>query len=158
MGVVVRKATQNDLIAVIDLRLEFLGHVRGPDYQAPLAFIEKTVDFAEQKFGSNQLHIWLAEDSQGVGVGVVWMLLWPRPPLPENGRTTEAMITNMYVRPSHQRQGIGRRLLDECLATADHYQIGCFLLQTTDQARALYTSAGFIPTAEWMELRDNIPT
>ena len=81
------------------------------------------------------------------------MLLWPRPPLPENERTTEAMITNMFVRPSHQRQGIGRRLLEQCIAAADQFKIGCFLLQTTLEGRSLYTSAGFTPTADWMELR-----
>ena len=68
MGVVVRKATRDDLTTVIDLRLEFLAHVRGPDYQAPPGFTKKTVDFAEREFESNQLHIWLAEEPPGVGV------------------------------------------------------------------------------------------
>lgn len=156
MEVVVRKATQDDLIAAVALRLELLAHIRGPGYKPPSGFTSTTMDFAKQKFESNQLHIWLAEDSQGVGVGVVWMLLWPRPPLPENEKTTEVVITNMFVRPSHQHRGIGRRLLEECLASADHFHIGRFLLQTTEEGRPLYTSAGFTPTADWMELRDDL--
>ena len=70
---------------------------------------------------------------------------------PARPRFPDAYIINMYVVPEHQGNGIGRLLLDTCLATADEFGIGKFLLHTTDEGRPLYESAGFAANANWLE-------
>lgn len=59
------------------------------------------------------------------------------------------------VDPSHQRQGIGRRLLQPVLDEADTQGVGCFLFTATEANAAWYSSLGFVsdepykPTPRW---------
>lgn len=151
MSVLVRSATPEDIETVVSRRIEFLGAARGPEFRPSDDLIERTHSFvvAEQRAG--RLHTWIAEDGPEF-VGIVSVLLWPRPPQPEDTRTTEAYIINMYVPPANRRRGIGKRLLDACQQSAREFGIRKFLLHSTDQARGLYESNGFAPKANWMEL------
>jgi ribosomal protein S18 acetylase RimI-like enzyme len=149
--VTVRAATVEDLETVVSLRVDFLGAVRGPDFRPSDGFVERTRSFVMAEHHGGRLHTWIAEEGSEP-VGIVSVLLWSRPPQPEDARTTEAYIINMYVPPAHQRQGIGRRLLDCCLESAEELGIRKFLLHSTDEGQALYESSGFAPKVNWMEL------
>lgn len=151
MTVVVRSATPEDLETVVSRRIEFLGAVRGPGFRPSDDLVERTRSFVVAEQGAGRLHTRIAEDGPEF-VGIVSVLLWSRPPQPEDTRTTEAYIVNMYVPPAHRRRGIGGRLLDRCLATAEELGVRKLLLHSTDEARSLYESRGFTPKANWMEL------
>lgn len=151
MPVVVRSATPEDLETAVSRRIEFLAAVRGPDFRPSGDLIERTRSFVVAEQGAGRLHTWIAEDGPEF-VGIVSLLLWPRPPQPEDFRTTEAYIINMYVPPAYRRRGIGRRLLDGCQQSAEELGIRKFLLHSTDEARGLYESSGFAPKTNWMEL------
>ncbi len=109
-----------------------------------------TRQFVDDEVAAGRMHSWLAEH-EGSCVGIVSMLLWSRPPRPHDRGTRDAYIINMYVVPEHQRNGVGRRLLDACLAAADEFGIGKFLLHATDDGRPLYESTGFAANANWLE-------
>lgn len=151
MAVRIRSATSSDVELVVSSRLAFLREVRGDDYRMPSGFEQKTRSFIVAESGAGRLHTWIAEE-HGALVGIVSMLLWPRPPQPEDLRSTEAYIINMHVPPEHQRRGIGRSLLDCCIDSAEVFGIRKFLLHSTDQGRPLYDSVGFTPKANWLEL------
>ena len=151
MTVVVRPATLEDLETVVSGRIEFLGGAREPGFRPSDDFVERTRLFVVAEQDAGRLHTWIAEDGPEF-VGIVSMLLWSRPPQPEDIRTTDAYIINMYVPPAHQRQGIGRRLLGRCLNSAEQFGIRKFLLHSTDEGRDLYTSNGFAPKMNWLEL------
>jgi GNAT superfamily N-acetyltransferase len=150
--VVVRAATSEDVDTVVALRLEFLDAVRGP---APRPsdddFTDRTRSFVAAEQRAGRLHTWLAEEGSHP-VGIVSLLVWPRPPLPEDERTADAYVINMYVSPAHRRRGIGRRLLDRCLGSAGELGIKRFQLHSTSDGRQLYESLGFAPSSTWMEL------
>jgi GNAT superfamily N-acetyltransferase len=151
MAVTVRTATVEDLETVVSLRVDFLGAVRGPDFRPSDDFVERTRSFVVAEHHGGRLHTWMAEEGSEP-VGIVSMLLWSRPPHPEDARTTEAYIINMYVLPAQQRRGIGRRLLDCCLQSAAELGIRKFLLHSTAEGHVLYESSGFAPKVNWMEL------
>ena len=75
------------------------------------------------------------------------------PPLPEDARTLEGYLVNMYVKPEHRLRGIGKALLDECLADARASGLRRLNLHATDAARPLYHQVGFTSNDRWMELR-----
>lgn len=151
MTVAIRRATVEDLGTVVLRRLDFLGAVRGPGFRPSADFLERTRSFVSAEQRAGRLHTWIAEDGRE-SVGIVSVLLWSRPPQPEDARTVEANIINMYVAPTHQRQGIGKALLGCCLESAEELGIRKFLLHSTDEGRSLYASIGFAPTVNWMEL------
>ena len=81
------------------------------------------------------------------------MLLWSRPPRPHDRGTLDGYIVNMYVDPEHRGNGIGRRLLDACLAAADEFGVGRVFLHATDDGRPLYEASGFVANPNWLERR-----
>ncbi len=150
MDVVVRRADAGDVDEVVRQRLAFLATVRDDMVEADADFAVATRRFVDDEVVAGRMHSWLAE-RDGVCVGIVSMLLWSRPPRPHDRGTRDAYIINMYVVPERQGQGIGRRLLDACLAAADEFRIGKFLLHATDVGRPLYESSGFTANSNWLE-------
>ncbi len=150
MDVVVRRANAGDVDEVVRQRLAFLATVRDDMVEADADFVAATRRFVDDEIATGRMHSWLAEHD-GACVGIVSMLLWSRPPRPHDRGTRDAYIINMYVVPERQGQGIGRRLLDACLAVADEFGIGKFLLHATDEGRPLYESSGFAVNANWLE-------
>lgn len=100
---------------------------------------------------AGRLHAWLAEHD-GAFAGMIMLVLWPRPPKPEDHRTTEGYIINMYVVPDLQRRGIGRELLANCLGSAEEFGIRKFVLHTTEAGSELYDSVGFEEAEDWLQL------
>jgi GNAT superfamily N-acetyltransferase len=149
--VVVRSTTEDEAEMVVARRIEFLGAVRGPSFRPSHDLVERTHSWVAAEQRAGRLHSWVAEDGPEF-VGVVSLLLWPRPPQPEDIRTLEGYIINMYVPPTRRRLGIGRRLLAHCRAGAEQLGVRKLLLHATEEARPLYESSGFAPKMNWMEL------
>ena len=151
MDVIIRFATPEDLDMVVSRRIEFLGEVRAPDFRPTVELIDSTRSFVTVEQNAGRLHTWIAEDGPEF-VGIVSVLLWPRPPQPEDIRTTEAYVINLYVPAAHRGRNIGRQLLNACLDSSEQFGIRKYLLHSTVEARELYESSGFAPNANWMEL------
>ena len=148
----IRKATGADVDLVVSSRLDFLRAVRATEVLEGESKLEaETRSFFLAEWEAGKLHTWLAEDA-GQLVGIVSVLLWPRPPRPEDLRVADGYIINMFTRPDRQREGIGAELLSQCLESARELGVGRFVLHSTDDGRQLYESAGFRPTQNWMAL------
>jgi GNAT superfamily N-acetyltransferase len=150
MTVDVRRTGPSDLDEIVRQRLAFLSSIRDDLVEADADFTAMTRQFVEDEVAAGRMHSWLADDD-GIYVGIVSMLLWARPPRPHDRGTRDAHIINMYVVPEHQGNGVGRRLLDACLAASNEFGIGNFFLHSTDDGRSLYESSGFISNANWLE-------
>lgn len=152
MTLLIRRAGPADLRLVVDLRLAFLADIRGPDFVMLPEMSPQTERFVREEMGAGRMHSWLAEED-GRCVGIISMLLWARPPRPEDARTLNAYIINMFVVPHCRDRGTGRQLLNECLDSGDEFGISKFVLHTTDGGQVLYGAAGFSPfDATWLEL------
>lgn len=148
----IRQALADDLEVITDLRLCFLAEHREVEpARFPDEFRTATLEFLRRQAEARTGLTWLAEHD-GLAVGVVTMLLLDLAPRPEDRSGREGYIVNMYVSPSHRRTGIGRALLDQCLAAAHELALRRLLLYATDDGRPLYASAGFAHNPGWMEL------
>lgn len=148
-----RPAFAEDVETVADLRLRFLAEHRGVDpSQFPADFRATTIEFLRRQSEAGTAISWLAEHD-GLPVGAVTMLLLDLAPRPEDQSGNEGYIVNMYVLPGHRRAGIGRTLLDACLAAAREVGLRRLVLYATDDGRPLYAGVGFTQNAAWMELR-----
>ena len=58
-------------------------------------------------------------------------------------------IQDLLVRPSYQRRGIGRRLLEICLAQYPHVRQKVLLTDHTEGNLAFYRACGFVPSGDY---------
>jgi GNAT superfamily N-acetyltransferase len=75
------------------------------------------------------------------GAGVVileWGPTWHDP------NPLAARIVNVFVEPDFRRQGLARKLVERCLEEARTRNITHLHLSSTDMARGLYESLGFV--------------
>lgn len=118
----------------------------------PEGFETLTREFLERHDRAGTIRTWLAADDDEP-VGVVSMLLLDMAPMPDDPRSTDGYLINMYVDPAHRGAGVGRQLLDACVAGAVDVGVHRLLLFTTPDGRPLYESAGFVADADWLDLR-----
>jgi len=129
--------------------MAFLRALRGDEFDRDPAFVEATRTFIDDETAAGRMHTWVAETT--TCVGVISLLLWARVPRPFDDGRRDGYIINMYVEPGQRGRGLGRRLLDECLASREEFGIGRFYLHATDEGRPLYESSGFRPNPAWLE-------
>ncbi len=143
-----------DAFHVAELRLAFLADHRKVDPASfDPALTARTHAFVQEQQRSGLMHSWLAEDHPSPEpIGAVSVLRYPAPPRPGDTGTYDGYIINMYVRPSHRSQGIGRQLLVTLMASAAELSIRHWLLHFTDDGRALYESLGFKPDPSYLML------
>ena len=86
---------------------------------------------------------WLLEVEETViaGAGLV-ILEWG--PSFENPNSFAARIANVFVEPDFRRQGLARQLVMRCLEETQTRNITHLNLSSTDMARGLYESFGFV--------------
>jgi ribosomal protein S18 acetylase RimI-like enzyme len=149
----IRRAGAHDLALVSRMRLAFLADHRGVEPSSfPPDFADRTRRFLELRHRSGNLQSWIAEEDRRC-VGIVSMLILDMPPRPDEPRTREGYVVNMYVDPADRGRGIGRALFDACIASAPEGGLRRVVLHATDAGRPLYETAGFRPNDDWMELR-----
>jgi GNAT superfamily N-acetyltransferase len=157
--VAVRPASPDDLAEVVRLRIAFIADVRGVDV-ATLApeFATTTDEFLRDRAHAGRLHSWLATASEGgPAVGLVSVLVTDAPPLPEELRSIEGYVVNMFVEPEARRRGHGRALLDAVLTAAPGFGLRRLWLHSTDDGRPLYEATGFASDPRWMARRLPLP-
>ena len=64
-------------------------------------------------------------------------------------------LQDLLVHPVYQRQGIGRRLMEECLGRYDHVRSKVFLTDDEGYQLAFYESLGYKNTKELSSVRLN---
>ncbi|GJM39626.1 MAG: N-acetyltransferase [Acidimicrobiales bacterium] len=148
-AITIRPAGAADLELVIDRRLAFFCDMRGWTMdEMPAEFVSVNRAFIERTHGAT-FHSWLAE-LDGICVGIVSAAISDAPPRPEDLRHLDAYIVNMHVDREHRTRGVGRLLVNACMAGCEAMGVRRFSLFATDDGRPLYESVGFSDHFGWM--------
>lgn len=153
MEVVVRRAEVADVPTLTRMRIEFLAESRGllaGELEERSA--RPTADFFERQMRAGTIVSWMAEEP-GECIGLVSMLLLDMAPHPEDPRSLEGYVINMYVVPGRRRRGVAGRLMAACLAGGRELSVRKLMLYSTDDGVQLYTGRGFEPHPRFMDLR-----
>ncbi len=150
----IREAEASDLDTVSAMRLAFVAEYRQVEARTLTSeFADRTRNFLRRRQEAGTIRSWLAEDDSGDCVGIVSMLLLDMPPRPDDARSMEGYVINMYVDPAARRRGIGRALFDALLTDARGLGLRRLFLHATDDGRPMYVEGGFRANDDWMELR-----
>lgn len=155
LGWTLRRATAKDLPTLVrhrDAMWVEMGRV-APGQRDPTS--KAYGKWLLERMRRGTLTAFIATDDESGDVlasGGVWIQeVQPRPGHP---LTMWGYVLSIYTEPAARRRGLGRAVVDACIAHAR--EAGCTrcCLHASDEGRPLYDQLGFEPTEEmWLDLR-----
>jgi GNAT superfamily N-acetyltransferase len=134
VSVGVRRATDADVPALIELRAAWTGEPADPEYVA--AFEQWWRRERDQRV------TWLAE-TRGRAVGMLNMLVFTRMPRPGRPRSQWGYVANVFVLEQLRNAGVGRLLIEAANAYADEHDFARIVLSPSPRSIPFYRRAGF---------------
>src|SRR6266568_2520433 len=134
----IRRATQDDLETLVQLRLDFLQEISGDTSDAlreTLAGATRT--YLADKMAKQEFLIWVAE-VEGKIVGTSGLVIFERPPVSQNMSGREGYIMNMYTVPEQRGKGIATAILAELMRFVKGTGAQRVWLHATKDGRPLY--------------------
>jgi GNAT superfamily N-acetyltransferase len=152
MGMVIRRATPEDLDQLVGLRVRFIAGVRCIDYDDwNRATRGETRAFLEGALADGRYVSWVADSGEGL-VGCAGVSMLPIPPRAPGGPRHDGLVLTVWVEPGWRSSGVGRQLMEALVAARDELSIDRLFLHATDMARPLYESLGFHPDETLLQL------
>ena len=141
--VLFRKATEEDIEILTELRVKFLQEVEKPDLDESSALLNSSIfnHFAE-KMHKNEFISWIAIEGEEI-IATSGVSFLEVPPSFGNITGKEAYIMNMYTRPMFRKKGMGSQLLDLIIEEIRERGIKKIRLHTTEIGKPIYLKRGF---------------
>jgi len=153
--IVYRRATIDDVPALVDYRIQFLNELFDHPENEDTAVVRKSLrKYFAQAIPSKDFIAWVAEyDGRIIATG--GMVMWQKPAMyggVESGRL--GYLLNFYTVPEARRKGIGTRLLNELVEEAKAFGLKYLHLHSSKDGIHIYRRAGFVePAMPELELR-----
>jgi ribosomal protein S18 acetylase RimI-like enzyme len=141
---VYRRATIDDVQALVDCRIKFLNELFNHPENEETAIVRKSLrEYFSQAIPSKNFVAWVAEhDGKIIATG--GMVVWQKPAMyggVESGRL--GYLLNFYTLPEARRRGIGTRLLNELIKEAEALGLKYLHLHASKAGISIYRKAGF---------------
>jgi GNAT superfamily N-acetyltransferase len=152
---VVREATAHQARDLARLRYAFRAEV-GAAAESLDEFLDRCERWIRERLERDgDWHCWTAE-SAGTLVGTAWLRLIEKLPNPVAEPEWHGYLTSVYVVPEHRGGGIGRALLESCLAECDRRGVDAVFLWAAPRSRPLYLREGFAPADDLLQRRASV--
>lgn len=139
-AVIVRPASPQDLHAVAELRWLWEQENHGRS-DVPLdEFVPRFVDWGKQNPDSH--HCFVAALNGSV-VGMAWLAVTLRVPLPRSFERASGDVQCVYVKPELRDHGLGAQLIEAVLGLARELGVERVSVHSSDRAVSAYTRHGF---------------
>jgi len=145
MNVTVRPASGNDLEGLLELWKEFMKDPNSLDRPIPTHTenIKRWKEFINKLIDEDPRQIQVAEQS---GILVGYLVCQKTVTTPLDMGCKWSYISDLYVKPTHRRQGIGKRLLQtnlEYLKSVGSEHLRLAVWHRNERAIGLYRELGF---------------
>jgi GNAT superfamily N-acetyltransferase len=141
VSAVVRRATVEDVPALVDLRFAFVTEF-APDEGDDEAARASVREYLRRALPSETFLAWVVEEDDVI-VATGGMAVYERMMRSKGaGVGLEGYILNVYTLPAHRRRGHARRMMEALLECARERSIRLTLV-ATDDGRPLYEGLGF---------------
>lgn len=108
-------------------------------------------NYFDSALSDKSLVVWVADDD-GVVVSTVCFCLCRFAPRFENPSGLVAYMTNVFTIPNYRRQGIVSKLVHEAIDDLKTQGIRKILLHSSDMAKSMYESLGFVEGKNYMSI------
>jgi GNAT superfamily N-acetyltransferase len=131
----VRKATLDDIEALVSLRTQLL-EANDSSFDGALRAWLRT------HLADGSFRAWIADDA-GTVVAASGLTVLDRPPYPGNATGLDGYVTNMFTLPAYRRRGLARQLLEVLIAHASQVGVKRMFLEASRDGQPLYEEFGF---------------
>lgn len=139
----IRKATTEDIVDLIQLRIDYLTEHFGSLYDAQQAQIRAQLDIY---FRAHLLHDFIAYIAQinNHAIATAFLVVQEKPANPRflTGRT--GLLLNVYTLKEYRRRGVAKQLLNRIIDDARTLSLSYIELTATEAGKHLYDSLGFV--------------
>jgi GNAT superfamily N-acetyltransferase len=143
--IVYRRATLNDVAALVDYRVRFLNELHSHVEDDETKLIRESLHrYFTRSIPSGEFIAWIAE-LNGKIVATSGMVIWQKPAIyggVESGRL--GYLLNFYTVPEARRKGIATRLLKELIKEARLMGLKYLHLHASKDGESIYRKAGFV--------------
>lgn len=145
----IKKATQNDIDDLMQLRLEMLKVVNSLNEDAN--FDEKLIQCSREYFlNGDQTTVFAMEGNKIAGcASISYITIMPTFSHPTGKR---AHLMNVYTRKEFRRKGVGKMMIYFLIDEAKSRGVTEISLDATEMGRPLYKALGFNANEEGMNL------
>jgi GNAT superfamily N-acetyltransferase len=144
-ALVIRRAGDADLAAIIELRREWTREQDGDQLDA--GFDERLAAWFERE--SARRITWLAQ-AHGRAVGMMNLAIFERMPRPGHAPSHWGYLANAFILEAYRNQGTGTQLLSAVLRYADENMLARVVLSPSLRSVSFYERAGFGPADSLM--------
>lgn len=145
----VRQAGLSDAGVLTQLRCAFLEQEL--HQELPAGFADDLHGWIEEAIPEGRLLFWLAE-VDGRAAGCVAVHPYTHLPSAYFRRGVGWYVLNMYVKPTHRRQGVANALLTAVGAAAREQEVDSMNLHSTAAAHKMYERFGFGTSVDAMNM------
>ena len=143
-GIVYRRATIDDVSALVDYRVRFLNELFNHPENDRTAVVRKALlEYFTEAIPSKDFIAWVAEcDGRIIATG--GMVVWEKPAIyggVESGKL--GYVLNFYTVPEARRKGVGTRLLNEVVREAKSLGLKYLHLHASRDGINIFRKAGF---------------
>lgn len=138
-----RKAGQQDIEALVTIRVAFLGEVNGAEFERMKdRLFEENRRYFQQAIAEDTFIVWMALDG-GEIIATTGLTLYEVPPTFSCANGKIGYISNVYTLPRHRGQGIASTLMEKLMAEAKTRGCTKVVLNATNMGRPVYEKIGF---------------
>lgn len=139
-----RKADKQDIEALVNLRVAFLGEVNGAEFERMKdRLFEENRRYFQQAIAEDTFVAWMALNG-GEIVATTGLTLYEAPPTFSCVNGKIGYISNVYTLPRYRAQGIASKLMERLMAEAKDRGCTKVVLNATDMGRPVYEKIGFM--------------
>ena len=148
----VRLATEADIVVLASLRVALLEETGASMSERERAEMQQlNEDFFLRHIRSEEWCNWLVVAADhAVAIGTLAFFM--RPPYVGNPEGKDAYFLNGYTLPAYRGRGAARLILQAAIQRASERGVRKLILHATEAGRPIYSKAGFVPSAAYMEL------
>jgi ribosomal protein S18 acetylase RimI-like enzyme len=139
----IRQARAQDIPTLIAFRREMFLDMQVTSPERLEASLEPFGKWLDEQMQAGEAQGFLAQGPRGpVGSALGWIYQWyPSPMYPENRKV--GYLFNVFVAEGFRRQGLARRLVEDCIGWLKSCGARKITLHTSEKGRSLYASLGF---------------
>ncbi len=143
-GIVYRRATIDDVSALVDYRVRFLNELFNHPENDETAVVRKSLlEYFTKAIPPKDFIAWVAEH-KGKIIDTGGMVVWEKPAIyrgVESGKL--GYLLNFYTVPGARRKGVGTRLLNEVIEEAKSLGLKYLHLHASRDGINIFRKAGF---------------